>query len=346
MYKAFRVKNFRCFSDIAFESLERVNLITGKNNVGKTALLEALWVHQGFHNPQMGFRIDAMRGLTLIQAGRVLRNLFFRFDQGAKIQISSERHSGESRTLSITVQDPVSTTLPLRNGDEAPILSERLGQEVIHEFTDGSDVVGQSRALVTENKVEFKPSPIEAPIGIFLQADRQLDAPREAERLGNLEETGDEERIVQVLKIIEPRLVRLSVVYREQPMIFGDIGADRLMPLPLMGGGMFRLLTIALAIGNAPGGIVLLDEIENGLHHTVIGKVWKAIANLARHYEVQVFATTHSAETIRAAHETFVEEEQYDFRLHRLDRIEGVVTALSYDKETLAAALETELEVR
>ena len=45
MYRSFRIKNFRCFKDLSIDNLERVNLIAGANNVGKTALLEAIFLH-------------------------------------------------------------------------------------------------------------------------------------------------------------------------------------------------------------------------------------------------------------------------------------------------------------
>jgi AAA15 family ATPase/GTPase len=53
MYQSFAVHNFRCFSTLAMADLERVNLIAGVNNVGKTALLEALFLHCGGYNPAL-----------------------------------------------------------------------------------------------------------------------------------------------------------------------------------------------------------------------------------------------------------------------------------------------------
>ena len=44
MYQTFRVKNFRCFKDLRIEDLGRVNLIAGRNNTGKTALMEAMYL--------------------------------------------------------------------------------------------------------------------------------------------------------------------------------------------------------------------------------------------------------------------------------------------------------------
>jgi AAA15 family ATPase/GTPase len=109
---------------------------------------------------------------------------------------------------------------------------------------------------------------------------------------------------------------------------------------------MARLASLVLAIGNAPKGVVLVDEIENGLHHSILPKVWRAIGEVARQFNTQVFATTHSLECIMAAHRAFSESERYDFRLHRLERINETIRAVTYDQETLEAAIETGLEVR
>jgi AAA15 family ATPase/GTPase len=149
--------------------------------------------------------------------------------------------------------------------------------------------------------------------------------------------------------VIEPRLQRLAVVVvADTPVIHGDIGEGRLFPLPVMGDGMTRLLSLVVAMGNAPKGVVLVDEVENGLHHSVLEKVWQTIAEAARQFEVQVFATTHSFECIAAAHRAFGADLgfEYDFRLHRLERVNGNIVAKTYDRDALRAALEMGLEVR
>ena len=93
--------------------------------------------------------------------------------------------------------------------------------------------------------------------------------------------------------------------------------------------------------------MVLADEIENGLHHSVMEKVWKAIGDTAREFNVQVFATTHSDECIKAAMEAYKAEQADDsFRFYRLERTKGNGRAVSYDQEALSGALDIGLEVR
>ena len=151
-----------------------------------------------------------------------------------------------------------------------------------------------------------------------------------------------------ILQIVEPRLERLAVLVSQgTPSLHGDIGVGRLVPLSYMGEGLRRLLSFVLAIKDIPGGIVLIDEFENGLHYSVLNDVWKAIAEAARQADVQIFATTHSWECIYRAHQYFVESDTYDdFRLHRLDRIGDRTVVFTYDRETFEASVTMSLEVR
>ena len=93
-------------------------------------------------------------------------------------------------------------------------------------------------------------------------------------------------------------------------------------------------------------GMVLVDEIENGLHHMVMRRVWNAIAAFAKRYNVQIFATTHSRECFQAAQEAFKPVAEDDFRLYRIEHSRGKLRAVTYDRETMDAALEFDLEVR
>jgi hypothetical protein len=169
-----------------------------------------------------------------------------------------------------------------------------------------------------------------------------------AERLGNLRKLRKQQILVDALKILEPRLSDIDVVVeRGEPTIQGDIGLDRLVPLPYMGDGMTRLADIVLAAaGHARDGVLLVDEIENGLYHSILPKVWQAIGQVAREANTQVFATTHSRECIVAAQTAFCESQYDDFRLHRLEQIDGTIQAVTYTPDQLEAAIEMGLEVR
>ena len=189
-------------------------------------------------------------------------------------------------------------------------------------------------------------SDLTIPVGVLL--GRHTRKPEDDAKLfSELQAVGRHQEIVDTLRILEPRLTQLSVlVLGSIPMIYGDIGLGQLVPLPQMGEGLTRILSLALEIGKSRHGVMLVDEIEHGLHHSVMVKVWQAIIETAHKNDAQVIATTHSWKCIQAAHAAFATAGPEDFRLHRLERIKGEVQAITYDQESLETSVEMNLEVR
>jgi predicted ATPase len=114
-----------------------------------------------------------------------------------------------------------------------------------------------------------------------------------------------------------------------------------------MGDGLLRVLAFASALARSPGGVVLIDEIENGLHYSVMTPLWSAIERISRQLNVQVFATTHSDEMLRAV----VEAVQAagcltDLRAYRFDRSGPTTRVAEYSGELLLAADQASMEVR
>jgi hypothetical protein len=360
VYKSFEVKNFRCFREFKVVNLERVNLIAGVNNVGKTALLEALFLHSGAYSLELSLRLNMFRGIgtAKIELERWREtpwDSFFRnFDTSKEVELAGENDITGRRVLRLKVirkpEELASisqlTQPSLENLERSPLSSE-VAHVLELEYTEGGK--GRKYHMILAPKaIRIQPIPPPPPFPAFFQGSRMRFPPQdEAERFGRLQVRGEEEVLLQVLQIVEPRLCRLAmVVTGGEPILHGDIGLGHLMPLPLMGEGMARLASLVLHMSDATNGVMLVDEIENGLHHSILVKVWRAIGEVARRFNTQVFATTHSRECIVAAHKAFTESDMYDFRLHRLEQIKGVIRAITYDQETLAAAIEAELEVR
>jgi len=361
MLRSFTLKNFRCFQNLTLEPLERVNLITGKNNVGKTSLLEAIFIFINPTNPESLFQVNRLRGIargSQFEDVEEVRGFLFDQDISKVIELSSVEENGLRRSLRIRFpelgESPLSIFDPLFDKDEESFqVNESLTTEVrqysgfFMEYEDPSNTRDAIRIHVTpDGRVPSRYRREKFPLGIYLTTGTR--SPREdAQRFSNLERVGRQDEVLATLRLLEPRLRRLTLlVVEREPIIHGDIGMNELVPLPLMGEGIGRLLSIILAIANAKGGSILIDEIENGLHYSVLTDVWKAIADAARRAEAQIFATTHSLECIKAAHEAFEASEKYDFRYHRLERIKDEIRAVTYDQENLAISDEMNLEMR
>ena len=361
MYTSFKIRNFRCFQELELDDLARVNLIAGVNNVGKTALLEAIYIHCGAYNPELVLQITAFRGFEKMEVKpeswieHPLSSLFSQFDVSKIIELTGEDTVTKHRSLRLGVprESPKSAEV-YQDADFAldefgGVLSSSEVPKILELECEGSGGQKKYFLIMDRKGIRVQPPSPPPPFKTFLPGSRMRTLfSMQARFYGNLELDDEQDQVLRVLKIIEPRLESIrSVALAGGPMLHGRVdGIARLVPLPVMGEGMVRLSDLAVKIGNAPDGVVLVDEIENGLHYSVISKVWKAIALAAKESNTQLFATTHSWECIRAAHEAFALEGTYDFRLHRLGRVNGEIKAVTYDKGTLAASLKHGMEVR
>lgn len=353
MIKKFSIKNFKCFEGINIKPMERINLITGKNNIGKTTLLEAIWLHEGAHNAALAFVVEQFRGITSFDNKDFLSDLFTKFTSDNEILLEAEYQDGKRLSLKVTQQESKQPRSVIEGEMQGAtdIISPKVLFEGIEngntvcnsELFLGRDQQGKSRPFSSGGKQLIRPTAVFISTGLSKEIKNQTNADRFSVQV-RMKRKKD---IVEALKVIDDRLQDLALDKRgAENFVCGDIGYDKMLPLSLMGEGMERYLSFVLSILTAENGTVLIDEIENGFHHSITGKVWSNLANLTRKYNVQLVATTHSHECIKAAHESFKQEKEYDFILHRLDRVGGKIEDVTYDKDILEASLKSNMETR
>lgn len=354
MIKKFSIRNFKCFRGIVTKSWERINLVAGANNIGKTALLEAIFLHEGAHNAGLALSVEKFRGITNFNNNDFLSDLFTGFKSEQEILLEAEYRDGKTLTLKVTQEEskqprPVNTEGAEIQGTASisprMIFEGRDNGNVVctSEFFLGLDSQGRPRPFSSGTRQSLRPTAIFVSTGFSKQEKNKINADRFSAQV----EMKRKKKIVDSLTLIDDRLqdLELSRIGNEN-FIYGDIGHDKMLPLSLMGEGMERYLSFVLSILSAENGTVLIDEIENGLHHSIHAKVWSNLAMLAREYNVQIIATTHSYECIEAAHKSFKQDAEYDFILHRLDKAGERIEDVTYDKETLEAALKSDMEIR
>ena len=375
MYKSFRVQNFRGFKDLRLDDLARVNLIAGKNNTGKSALLEAILTYTGEYDSSILLRIfDETRrsssifgrdkGLGAIDPGWT--TLFHRFETAEEICLSGQRDEHVTRNgYEGKTSKSERLVISIVNNDSFP-------QDISLHRTERERVVDADGPMLLfrdkyETRISFNPFSSRAssayPIGerrepgritkhdsSFLPTHQLPSVEKEAALFSVLRRTQQDEKLLTLAKNVEPRLTQVELLHNGPHIeVHGHInGLVQPLPLSSMGEGMRRIFSLMLAISTTGKGIVFIDEIENGLHHSIHVDVWRAIAEAASAYNVQIFATTHSYEMIRAAHEAFLDDEPYDFRLHRLDRSTKTneIVPTTYNRFSMSAAIDLEAEVR
>src|SRR5262249_35106012 len=139
---------------------------------------------------------------------------------------------------------------------------------------------------------------------------------------------------------------RIEVLSEQSgPSIYLDVGLDALVPLAVAGEGLVRLFSIILELIASRNGALLIDEIDNGLHYTVMPDLWKLLGELVEKHQVQVFGTTHNDDVIRSALEAFAGSEGL-FGLFRIDKRGDRHVMVAYGDEAMEAVREVPFEVR
>ena len=306
MLDSLHIKNFRCFEDLTIPSLGRVNLIVGKNNSGKSTLLEAVSVFA------QGGSTESLRN--------ILNNRHELFN-GSIYQEHSK---------SISIQSDKESVCFYPNYDD------RLGE--VYENCDP----------------EYKWRDHQKP---FALVDSQLARENDlAQQWDNAYLDSEEHIVKETLTIFNADITNVIFVQspekkEERIAILKIKEKAKAVPLKAMGEGVSRILQIFLSALKAKNGFLLIDEFENGLHYSIQEDVWEKLFKLAKELDIQVFATTHSEDTVKAFCKVSLADEEVDGKLISLGRSaavadNGKILADVYDEKTLAWIVQSGMEVR
>jgi len=351
MFKSVTVKNFRAITDLRVDGLSRVNLFVGHNACGKTTFLEGVFFLIGATNPKLPVNVNTFRGFPYVSK-EVWPTYFHNMNTNTPIEISGgDSESGEEMMLSIGPRYERSKantegTRSVLSVAVAPTDSE--SEEGVNgltlEYCTSADPGARhvSQVFVRDGHVVEEGTKERPARGVFvLPVPVDLTA-----RFSAVQRKKRVSEVVALLAEIEPTLEDLRLL--DPPgVLYADTGISELIPVTLMGGGIGKLLSVALAMLDAQNGFVLIDEVENGLGYASQQRLWDTIFSWAEKLNVQVFASTHSRECIRAFSDC-AERELFgaEAKLFRIERKNEDFRAVEYTRELLAESLQSEWEVR
>lgn len=359
LYTSVAIEHFRGIEQLELRDLSQLNLLVGRNNCGKSTVLEALFLLTGPSNPELPLRINVQRGLPQINE-HIWRVFFTDLDTSRPVRLRG-KFSSPYQERELTVQprtrSRASVTVPsaaaLQSLDEASGSSSRSPASI-----SGLTLRYSLRTAPGKRPEDITTTVELADAGVLqTQGDAAhhevlrsvlLSArvhPNESVvRFNNIQITKRVERVVSVLQRIEPRLRDLAVT--SEGIIYADFGLPNLIPVTAAGDGLNRLLSLMLTMLDTEDGIVLVDEIDTGFHYSSLDVLWRAVAAAAIDFNVQVIATTHSLECVQAYNAIFLESKAGLAKLIRLERADEIVHAVLYDMPVLQASLESGWEMR
>jgi hypothetical protein len=307
MINEIRIKNFRTIKDASISGCRRINLVVGDNGSGKTALLEALFLAMG-KSPEVALRLRNWRGLESTFSGSpqivsdaIWRDYFLDYDTDKQVRIELDGSHAIARHLFISYKSS-SIELPLSSPRDEDY---QFPKQVVFEYIyPGLTQSYSVEPRLTDGNIAFPPPPFDAPTEVyFFAANRTYSSGEAASRLSVLSRAFRSTEIVDIFRSVFPSVIDLSVeVIAGQPAVFAQIdGRREKVPLPSASGAMNKVASVLLAIPQQRGCVFLIDEIENGIYYDRLPAVWRSILHFCKLYDGQVFATTHSAECLRAA---------------------------------------------
>ena len=309
MLLSLTLTNFRGFTKLEIPKLARVNLIGGVNNAGKTSILEALYLLLARGTEEIQKLPSVFRAPSALDSNRYFWNW-----------ITKDRSAQSVASISVQTQPESGVEVFVsRNTNASQVRGYYYAGAGNHAFS--SERFGGGDPQDLPDASAFSPRPTEP------TDDARVYTEALAINLDN------EERIEALVREIDDRVKRvrpLADPKSNQPVLHVGLNNSETLPATQLGQGFNRLLRIYSALFAAEAQVFLIDEIETGLHHSVLPTIWKGLAAVARREDVQIFATTHSREAILAAHRVFSDEPQ----------------AVTYDQEALAGADEANFEVR
>jgi AAA domain, putative AbiEii toxin, Type IV TA system len=325
MFQAVKVDGYRGLSGYDIGDLGRVNLLVGRNNSGKTSVLEALYLLGSDGDPAALWRICNRRGERLVEDRRSSRrsevdvsHLFtgHELSVGQSFSVLGTNASA-SQQVTVAVDD-----LPDSEGkDTADLLTDldedsvswrpvalkirstalKRQQSIPLSRQGGLDLDAAEFAARRRNSVDR-----EAATNVHFISTESFNGNELIRHWDRIQLTPNEALVLQALRFVDASIEDIrsfgngSLYGPRGGFIVKRKGEPVPFPLGSLGDGAWRMLTLAIVLTQCAGGMLFIDEIDTGLHYTVMADMWRLIHAASRQFDVQVFASTHSYDCVHS----------------------------------------------
>lgn len=348
-------ENFRGFKKLSLQELKRITLISGKNNAGKSSILEGIFLALDHSAPDSFVKINGFRGLPLAYDANCLwEPLFYGLNTREKMRINMQLKNTDAaleyeRDDSFVPSDGAGAPQDVFNQflQSAQTNYSLKFNYKFGDYTEAGHFVVSSSGVLRNVNTNIDGNQLKSLMLTHYINSATINNPVVlAEWFSKLELEGKKQQVIETLKIMDANISDISaIVIRGQIQLYAKMG-ERLLPLKLAGDGINKLLFLVLTIVENPGSLVLIDEIETGFHYSMYPKLWKILATAARENNCQIIATTHSYECIEGATEGVEPGEEDDFCYFRIERSEEASRAFRYSGSLLHTAIHSNMEVR
>lgn len=348
LIKKIVIQNFRCFKKTKISQLKRVNLIGGGNNIGKTVLLEALLLN---YAPTVNnvLLLKRLRGFDIESQKKFPEytwNDFF-YNQQKQEPISITCAYDDDKEVILNIQCDESNEHVKSYYDKDNIIdlisvstsTDKTLSTLYFNYLTNTEKYNALTLMFHNEGINVKEAKVVETLTkqvSYIPAYHHKTNASLVDEYGKADQMSKENLVLQALQIIDSTIVDIKI----SPVSGVHIEIKRknkgFLSISLFGDAIKKVANIVLSLINNSSSILLIDEIENGIHHTAQEKFWSFIFKLSIEFNVQIFATSHSAEMITAFEQVCSNSEDngaYIELRHNLRT--GNIIGITHDSEVL-----------
>ena len=343
-FKDIDIHNFRGFDNLSISELSKVNVFVGANNVGKTSILEATFMLSGMYNPLMPTRINYWRSLSHNNLDST-RYLFHNIDFANHPTLSANTINGERKmVLSPTLfVDSESAT---SGAGHAAIKSLNID---FYTKQETSEEEHHHCMLYNDNnghlQQQLDSSYTDQTSCLFIPSDKN-----DINALNNfvtLVKRGKRQTVVEALQAFDPNIEAIEAL--PDGLYLQMKNLRELLPMAMAGDGVRRVLNIISSIATENYNVVIIDEIDTGLHYSAHKAMWNAILHFVANHNVQLFVTTHNLECLQGLKKVMETNTAYQSLCtvyNVAHTLNNGYQAYRYSYPELKEAINNEIEIR
>lgn len=342
-----QIERFRGIKYLKAGNFKRVNVLLGNNNSSKSSTLEAIMILMGASKPGLSLEMNINRNYNFFKNDDIL--LFFHnMEKTSPIFISADFEGKGKRVLDINYFESETQKAQISKAENGEMLMQSM-YGLRFDYTDNDKIKNNSKLSIIPDENEIKSETTERN---SIRKSAAFVAPRYnfndfIKHFNQIVTDKEKDTVLDILRNVEHRVKDITII---EDKVMVDIGLSKLIPINVLGDGTRKIFTIITAMYSVKGGILIIDEVDNGLYYKSMGVLWSALLKVANMLDVQLFVSTHSIDSLNALNDTLENEcgiNKDDVSIYTLrHKDDDNIVVLDYNYDSFNYLLSRKVEIR